>query len=298
MNEPLYWRDQEAMAWPATVLESSTDGIVLDESAFYPGGGGQPADAGVLEWTGVFTRVAGVSAGNRLVPVEGDPVPPAGTTVTARLDDERRRSLMRTHSALHVLCGVMFRDFGAVATGSNMEPLAGRLDCNLDQVPEGFKASLEQSLNEEIAHDRAITARIVSRAEALRDAGVMRTAQSLIPDWMPRPMRAPTWPPPARSARCRSPRSRARGAASAGSGCGSPRPDPAGWSPPSGDRTPRDGGVCRVVASVWGPNSPRWWVWGREGHGVRPRTHPATRRASGIGWPEASSNRFQPCVPG
>lgn len=181
MNEPLYWRDQEAMSWRATVMEATPEGIVLDESAFYPGGGGQPADAGVLEWSGVFTRVAGVSAGNRLVPVEGDPVPPVGTSVTGRLDDQRRRSLMRTHSALHVLCGVVYRDFGAVATGSNMEPLSGRLDCNLDQVPEGFKTDLEQALNEEIARDRAITARIVSRAEALADAGVMRTAESLIP---------------------------------------------------------------------------------------------------------------------
>ena len=173
MNHPLYWRDQEAMSWQATVLEATPEGIVLDESAFFPGGGGQPADAGVLEWSGVFTRVAGVSAGHRLVPVEGDPLPAAGSVVTGRL--------MRTHSALHVLCGVRDRDFAALATGSNMEPLSGRMDCNLDQVPEGFKADLEQSLNEEVALDRAITARIVSRAEALADEGVMRTAESLIP---------------------------------------------------------------------------------------------------------------------
>jgi misacylated tRNA(Ala) deacylase len=102
--------------------------------------------------------------------------------VVGRLDDVRRRQLMRTHSALHVVCGVVFRDFGALVTGSNMEPLTGRMDFNLSQVPEGFKADLERVVNEEVERDRAITARIVSRAEALADTDVMRTAQFLIPD--------------------------------------------------------------------------------------------------------------------
>ncbi len=182
MNFPLYWRDQETMRWTATVLESSEAGVVLDESAFYPGGGGQPPDAGVLEWGGVFTRIEGVDGAGALVPVDGDPVPMAGTSVEARLDDVRRQSLMRTHSALHVVCGVVFRDFGALVTGSNMEPLTGRMDFNLPEVPDGFKADLERRVNEEITLDRAITARIVSRAEALGDSDVMRTAQFLIPD--------------------------------------------------------------------------------------------------------------------
>ncbi len=182
MNFPLYWTDQQAMSWPATVLASGEDGIVLDRSAFYPGGGGQPADVGVLEWGGVFTRVEGVDGSGALVPVAGDPVPPPGTPVVGRLDDVRRRSLMRTHSALHVVCGVVYRDFGALVTGSNMEPLTGRMDFNLPDVPDGFKADLERIVNEEIARDRAITARVVSRDEALANSDVMRTAKHLIPD--------------------------------------------------------------------------------------------------------------------
>jgi misacylated tRNA(Ala) deacylase len=182
MSLPLYWQDQTTMSWTATVLESAPDGIVLDESAFYPGGGGQPADAGLLEWGGVFTRIEGVDGRGALVPVEGDPLPPAGTSVVGRLDDVRRRQLMRTHSALHVVCGVVFRDFGALVTGSNMEPLTGRMDFNLATVPEGFKADLERVVNEEVALDRAITAKIVSREEALADTDVMRTAQFLLPD--------------------------------------------------------------------------------------------------------------------
>lgn len=182
MNFPLYWRDQQTMSWPATVVGAAPDAIVLDQSAFYPGGGGQPADAGVLEWDGVLTRVEGVSAAGALVPVEGDPVPPAGTTVVGRLDDVRRQSLMRTHSALHVVCGVVYRDFGALVTGSNMEPLTGRMDFNLPEVPDGFKTELERIVNEEIARDRAITVRIVSRDEALADSDVMRTAKFLLPE--------------------------------------------------------------------------------------------------------------------
>ncbi len=182
MNFPLYWRDQQAMRWPATVVASAPDGVTLDESAFYPGGGGQPADVGVLEWGGVFTRVEGVSAAGVLVPVEGDPVPPVGTAVVGRLDDVRRRSLMRTHSALHVVCGVVFRDFGALVTGSNMEPLTGRMDFNLPEVPDGFKTELERIVNEEVGRDRVITARVVSRDVALADSDVMRTAKHLIPE--------------------------------------------------------------------------------------------------------------------
>jgi misacylated tRNA(Ala) deacylase len=170
------------MTWTASVVESAPDGIVLDASAFYPGGGGQPPDVGVLEWTGVFTRIEGVDGRGALVPAKGDPLPPVGGQVVARLDDVRRRQLMRTHSALHVVCGVVYRDFGALVTGSNMEPLTGRMDFNLSEVPEGFKADLERLTNEEIARDRAITARIVSRDEALADADVMRTAQFLLPE--------------------------------------------------------------------------------------------------------------------
>jgi misacylated tRNA(Ala) deacylase len=182
MDAPLYWQDQTTMVWPASVLASSPDGILLDASAFYPGGGGQPNDVGVLEWGGVFTRIEGVNGQGELVPVEGDPLPAVGTEVVGRLDDVRRRSLMRTHSALHVVCGVVYRDFDAIVTGSNMEPLTGRMDFNLPEVPAGFKAELERAVNDEIANDRAITARVVSREEAMRDHDVMRTAQFLLPE--------------------------------------------------------------------------------------------------------------------
>lgn len=176
---PLYWRDQGVMVWSADVLQAGPDGIVLDDSAFYPGGGGQPPDLGQLEWGGVYTRIVG-NDGGRLVPAEGDPIPPAGTRVQARLDDERRQALMRTHSALHVVSGVIWRDFGSLVTGSSMDVLTGRLDFDLPTVPEGFKTDLERVVAEEIAQDRAIVTRVVPREEAMADPDVMRTAAALI----------------------------------------------------------------------------------------------------------------------
>src|SRR5215831_10169030 len=101
--------DQTLRDWDATVLASGEEGIVLDRSAFYPGGGGQPPDQGVLLWGGVQTRIVGARKGDDLylIAAEGDPVPPPGTAVTGAVDDARRSALMRTHSGLHVLCGVV-----------------------------------------------------------------------------------------------------------------------------------------------------------------------------------------------
>lgn len=176
--------DSTLRDWTATVLAVDPEqGIVLDRSAFYPGGGGQPPDHGVLLWNGVQTRIEGVRRGDDLwlIPAEGDPLPAVGTAVQGAIENARRTALMRTHSGLHVLSGVVFRDFQALVTGSNMEPLEGRLDFNLDSVPEGFKEAIEVSLNAEIRADRAITSYSLPREEALAIPDVIRTAANLLP---------------------------------------------------------------------------------------------------------------------
>lgn len=176
--------DSTLRDWTATVLAVDPEqGIVLDQSAFYPGGGGQPPDHGVLLWNGVQTRIEGVRRGDDLwlIPAEGDPLPPVGTQVQGAIENARRTALMRTHSGLHVLSGVVFRDFQALVTGSNMEPLEGRLDFNLDSIPEGFKDAVEASLNAEILADRAITSYSLPREEALAIPDVIRTAANLLP---------------------------------------------------------------------------------------------------------------------
>lgn len=176
--------DATVREWDAIVLLSDpVQGIVLDTSAFYPGGGGQPPDHGVLLWGGVQTRIVDVRRGDDyyLVPLEGDPLPPVGTTVTGAIEDDRRTALMRTHSGLHLLSGVVFRDFGALVTGSNMDPLSGRLDFNLEQVPEGFKESVEAACNVEVDADRAIAAYELPREEAFAIPDIIRTATNLLP---------------------------------------------------------------------------------------------------------------------
>jgi misacylated tRNA(Ala) deacylase len=182
--ERLDWVDPTLREWDCTVLWSDpAEGIVLDRSAFYPGGGGQPPDHGVLLWQGVTTRIVDTRKGDEfyLIPAEGDPVPPAGTNVRGALDDERRSTLMRTHSGLHVLCGTVFRDFGALVTGGNMQPGEARMDFNLPEVPPGFKQDLEAAVNAEISADRAIVARVLPREEALRIPTLVRTQDALPP---------------------------------------------------------------------------------------------------------------------
>ncbi len=179
--------DQSLREWDAVVLAADPDGIVLDSSAFYPGGGGQPPDHGVLLWGGVQTRIAGARKADDLylIPEPGDPLPPVGTAVRGAVEDERRTALMRTHSGLHVLCGVVFRDFGALVTGGNMEPLAARMDFDLPEVPAGFKETVEDACNAEIAADRRIDVRVLPRDEALAIPDIIRTATNLIPPDVP-----------------------------------------------------------------------------------------------------------------
>jgi misacylated tRNA(Ala) deacylase len=179
--------DQTLREWDAVVLAAEPDGIVLDKSAFYPGGGGQPPDHGVLLWGGVQTRIIGARKADDLylIPEPADPLPPAGIAVRGAIEDERRTALMRTHSGLHVLCGVVFRDFGALVTGGNMEPLAARMDFDLPEVPAGFKETVEEACNAEVAAGRRIDVRVLPRDEAFAIPDIIRTATNLIPPDVP-----------------------------------------------------------------------------------------------------------------
>ena len=176
--------DQSVREWDATVVAADPEhGVVLDRSAFYPGGGGQPPDEGVLLWDGVRTRIVGTRKGDDLylIPAEGDPLPPAGMAVRGALDDDRRTALMRTHSGLHVLTGVVFRDYGALVTGGNMEPMSARMDFDLAEIPADFKDRVAEACNAEIRADRRIEVTTLPRAEAFAIPDIIRTATNLVP---------------------------------------------------------------------------------------------------------------------
>ncbi|CAN5261978.1 alanyl-tRNA editing protein [soil metagenome] len=184
-TERLDLADANLREWEATVLVSDAEtGIVLDRSAFYPGGGGQPPDHGVLLWGGVETRIVGTRRGDDLylIPADGDPLPPAGTAVRGAVEDARRSSLMRTHSGRHLLAGVVFRDFGAMVTGGNMEPGVARMDFDLPDIPADFKDRIAQACAVEVAADRAIRVDNLSVAQALAIPDIIRTATNMLPE--------------------------------------------------------------------------------------------------------------------
>jgi len=182
-TELLYLNDAYQTDARAEVTAAEEGRVVLDRTVFYPTGGGQPYDTGTLRWDGGVARVTEVrkEGGDVWHTVEGD-VPSVGTAVEAEIDWERRHRLMRTHTALHVLCGVIWNEWGVPVTGGNMEPLAARMDFELDPTPEGFGARVDELVAAEIAADRPIEVSFIPRAEAVLDEALIRTKVSLVPE--------------------------------------------------------------------------------------------------------------------
>jgi misacylated tRNA(Ala) deacylase len=183
-TDRLYLRDAELRAFTATVIEVNEEGqIGLDRSAFYPTGGGQPHDSGTLSWEGGSAAVTAVSGKGPVVLHTIDGVAPAvGTEVTGTLDWDRRHQLMRTHTVLHILCGVIWNEWSTPVTGGNMEPLSARMDFEFDPLPEGFAARVTDLVNAEIAADRPIEVSFLPRGVALADDDLIRTKVNLIPE--------------------------------------------------------------------------------------------------------------------
>ena len=186
MSDNICYRDAYVREVDAEVLaiDPEANAVLLDRTAFYPGGGGQPADTGALDGaTGGAWVVSGARKRGDDIwhAVEGEP-PAPGTRVTARLDWERRHALMRTHSALHVLCGVVWRDHQASVTGGNMEPLAGRMDFEFETMAAELVADIERRVNEEVAADREIRVAVLPRDEAFAIPDLIRTKVNLLPE--------------------------------------------------------------------------------------------------------------------
>ena len=184
ITDRLYLRDAQLREFSATVVDIDEEGrLGLDRTAFYPTGGGQPHDTGRLTWPGGSAAVTGVNGKGPVVfhQIEGESLT-VGTAVTAEIDWERRHQLMRTHSVLHILCGVIWNEWATPVTGGNMEPLSARMDFEFDPLPEGFAERVTQLVNAEIAADRPIEVSFLPRAEALADDDLIRTKVNLIPD--------------------------------------------------------------------------------------------------------------------
>jgi misacylated tRNA(Ala) deacylase len=182
-TELLYLHDSYLKGARAEVTHVDGVRVALDRTVFYPTGGGQPHDTGVLRWDGGEATVTDVrKEGDAVWHTLDGRVPPPGTAVTAEIDWDRRHRLMRTHSALHVLCGVIWHEWGVPVTGGNMEPLSARMDFELDPTPEGFGVRVDELVAAEIAADRAIEVSFIPRSEAVLDEALIRTKVSLVPE--------------------------------------------------------------------------------------------------------------------
>jgi misacylated tRNA(Ala) deacylase len=183
VTEPLYQRDAYLASFDAEVLGQHSDGVVLDRSAFFPGGGGQPADTGTIGHEGAELTITGTARrdGELVLLVEGERLPAVGSKVSGRIDWERRYSLMRTHTALHMLAGVIGRDHGALVTGGNMEPLRARMDFELPSMSADFASAVETALRQEVGADLPVHVSFLSPDEFAAKPELIRTKANLLP---------------------------------------------------------------------------------------------------------------------
>jgi misacylated tRNA(Ala) deacylase len=185
-TDDLYARDAYMKTTEAEVLEVRDDGVVLDRTVFYARGGGQPGDTGTFTWPGGSCRVVDTFKADGEIVHAVDPAdqcPPAGTAVDAEIDWDRRHRMMRTHTALHSLSGIIFIDYGAKVTGGNMsDDGTARMDFELEKITPELGQELEGKLNSRLADDVPVTVSFLPRSEALSDPDLIRTKVSLIPE--------------------------------------------------------------------------------------------------------------------
>jgi misacylated tRNA(Ala) deacylase len=183
MTERLYHLDAYMANFDAVITAVSEQSVALDRTAFYPGGGGQPNDLGVLQVVGKPLRVTSVQtrSGEIWHQLEA-PTPPVGFKVRGELDWKRRFELMRTHTAMHILCGVIWRDYGASVTGGNMEPLHGRMDFEFESMRAELVQEIEAKINLEVEAARAVKSAILPREQAFQIPDLIRTKINLLPE--------------------------------------------------------------------------------------------------------------------
>ena len=180
MNELLYQTDAYLKEFDAVVTAVNPDekAVTLDRTVFYPGGGGQPNDVGMLAGLNV---VKVRKAGDDVLHILGGDLPALGAHVHGLLDWDRRYRLMRTHTAMHILCGCVFRDYGAQVTGGDMEPLKGRMDFEFERLQKELVTVIETAVNREVKAGRVVHVKILPRDEAFQIPDLIRTKINLLP---------------------------------------------------------------------------------------------------------------------
>lgn len=182
MTEPLYLDDAYRQDFESTIVEAVDSAVVLAESLFYPGGGGQLPDSGWLEVNGEQYEVLTVRKRDDKLWHELDkPAPPVGTLVQGRIDWTFRYKMMRTHTALHILCGIVWREFGSQVTGTQMYSDRARMDFTLENLDKERVTRIEQLVNEAVAADYPVEVKMLPRDEAFAIPDLIRTKINLLP---------------------------------------------------------------------------------------------------------------------
>jgi misacylated tRNA(Ala) deacylase len=183
MTELLYHTDSYLREFEAQVVAVDGQRVALDRTAFYATGGGQPHDTGTLSagqrvWQVTEVRREGELAWHTL---QGEGMPAVGERLTGQIDWDRRYKLMRTHTALHLLCGVIWRDYRAAVTGGNMDTDEGRLDFELRDFSNELAQEIVAKVNQEVAADRPVEVKILPREQAFQIPDLIRTKINLLP---------------------------------------------------------------------------------------------------------------------
>ena len=187
MTELLYQTNSYLKTFDATITSRNEEdrSIQLDRTAFYPGGGGQPFDQGTIDCAGTKYPVFKVKKiGTEALHFLGgtEPIPEIRQNISGLIDWERRYQLMRTHTGMHILCGVIFRDYGASVTGGDMDLLKGRMDFEFETLRAEFVHKIEEAVNIEIQKDHEICINILPREEAFKIPDLIRTKINLLPE--------------------------------------------------------------------------------------------------------------------
>ena len=183
MTDRIYLRDANLLSFTATVLSVDDNRVELDQTAFYATSGGQPHDTGHITWESGAASVIDVrSVEGKVLHTLAGLIPEVGTEIHGEIDADRRKNMMRTHTAMHILCGVIWRDWKRVVTGGNMDSLSGRMDFEIEQIPEGFAKKIEDLCNVEIKADRPVEVSFMSRESAVFDRDLIRTKTNLVPE--------------------------------------------------------------------------------------------------------------------
>tara|TARA_A100001037_G_C15154301_1_gene643008 strand:- start:26789 stop:27535 length:747 start_codon:yes stop_codon:yes gene_type:complete len=186
MTKLLCHEDSYIKSFCSKIININNKGLVLDETAFYPGGGGQPFDTGEIKYKSEIFEVKKISKINGEITHEIQNFKPEkvqiGEIITGELDWNRRYQLMRTHTALHIMCGIVWRDYNAHVTGGDMKPLKARMDFELEKMSSTFAHEIEEKVNLEIQSKKNITIDFIHREEALKIPDLIRTKINLIPE--------------------------------------------------------------------------------------------------------------------